>query len=130
MMTNQASPRVYIACLATYNAGILHVCWIDVPETAQELLEAVQSILAESEQEVAEEWAIHDSVGFGRLMLAEHESLQRVVDYAAFIRQLSEVGALLLDAYNGDLDQAKSIYENLYAGTYSDFTTFAEDVED
>ena len=29
-MTNTDTPRIYVACLASYNAGILHGEWVDV----------------------------------------------------------------------------------------------------
>lgn len=130
MTANQESPRVYVACLASYNAGTLHGDWIEVPETVEELLEAIQAILATSEEEVAEEWAIHDYEGFGPLMIDEYESLRTVVDYAAFIREVGEVGAMLLDMFRRDVDQARNTYENFYAGTFSDLTAFAEDFQE
>lgn len=73
--------RIYAACLASYNNGILHGAWIDCEDkSADELRDEVNAILRTSRfpnvtvehegQRVAsaEEFAIHDSEGFGRLV--------------------------------------------------------------
>jgi antirestriction protein len=53
-------PQIYIACLSSYNSGILHGKWI-VPSTdEQELQDQIDSILKTSKQHFAEEWAVHD----------------------------------------------------------------------
>ncbi len=50
-------PRVYVASLSDYNASRLHGQWIDA---AQEPGEIITSMLSESRDPGAEEWAIHD----------------------------------------------------------------------
>jgi antirestriction protein len=77
-------PRVYVACLASYNAGRLHGEWIDATDL-DELQEAVAEMLKCSPEPHAEEWAIHDYEGFGDLRLSEYESLERVAELAAAI---------------------------------------------
>lgn len=104
-----AECRIYVACLASYNNGVLHGRWIDVDgRDATELREEVEAMLRQSpypnvtvqcpaceggEQEgcatcrgvgklpSAEEFAIHDHEGFGR-MVGEYTSLQDVVAIA------------------------------------------------
>jgi antirestriction protein len=71
-------PRIYVACLASYNAGILHGAWIDADQSADEIHAAVHEMLVASPQPGAEEWAIHDYEGFGPLRLSEWESFERV----------------------------------------------------
>jgi len=90
MTSNYTAPRIYVACLASYNNGVLHGSWIDCEgKGADELQEAVNAILRTSrfpnvtvEHEgkqvpSAEEWAIHDHEGFGKL-IGEHTPLQTV----------------------------------------------------
>ena len=91
--------RIYVACLASYNNGRLHGAWIDCEgKDAEELRIDVATMLRTSpypnvmvpdpdsaidgpgEQSMvpsAEEWAIHDSEGFGR-MVGESTSLDDV----------------------------------------------------
>ena len=60
------TPRIYIACLASYNAGILHGNWIDLDGT-EDVKEIINETLKQSPVEDAEEWAIHDHEGCGYL---------------------------------------------------------------
>jgi antirestriction protein len=46
-MTN-TSPRIYVACLASYNSGILHGEWIDATADADEMQDEVNRILRAS----------------------------------------------------------------------------------
>lgn len=55
------TPRIYVACLAAYNSGMLHGEWIDADQSADELHEGVQRMLKASSQPGAEEWAITTS---------------------------------------------------------------------
>lgn len=57
-MTND-TPRIYVACLASYNAGILHGEWVDLDGT-ETIEERISEILEASPEEDAEEWAVHD----------------------------------------------------------------------
>jgi len=76
-----ATTRIYAACLASYNNGVLHGAWIDCDgKDASELQDEVSAMLRASrfpnvtvEHEgrqvpSAEEFAIHDREGFGRLV--------------------------------------------------------------
>ena len=58
-------PAIYVACLASYNAGYLHGAWINlsVADTAEEIQECINWILKTSPAISAEEYAVHDSQG-------------------------------------------------------------------
>lgn len=48
-MANQTSPRIYVACLASYNSGRLHGAWIDCEDKeASELWAEINAMLATS----------------------------------------------------------------------------------
>lgn len=65
METLQVSaPRIYVACLAAYNNGILYGKWIDADQDADSIRLEIQIMLAGSPVPRAEEWAIHDYEGF------------------------------------------------------------------
>jgi antirestriction protein len=71
MKTTQTTAKVYVACLAAYNNGILHGSWIDANQEAQAIHDAIKDMLASSPIANAEEWAIHDYEGFCGLRLSE-----------------------------------------------------------
>lgn len=71
-------PLIYVASLSDYNAGVLHGTWMEAAKGPDELQKAIDGMLIASPGGHAEEWAIHDYQGFGRLHLAEHEALEQV----------------------------------------------------
>ena len=84
-------PRIYVASLADYNAGRLHGQWLDATQPAAVLLEHVKAMLDRSplcvHGEEIEEWAIHDSDGFGSLRIGEHADLATVSQHARAIAE-------------------------------------------
>ncbi|MBX9790018.1 MAG: antirestriction protein ArdA [Pirellulales bacterium] len=77
-MNQKLKPMIYVACLAAYNAGMLHGKWIPAAQDADSLREEVNAILKESPVPLAEEWAIHDYEGFGDIRIDEYHSLSEV----------------------------------------------------
>ena len=63
--TTQDQQRIYVACLAAYNSGILHGEWIDIEDDIDETWAHINAMLKASPVADAEEWAIHDYEGFG-----------------------------------------------------------------
>ena len=63
----------YIACLASYNSGILHGAWIDLEEVegVDDIQECINWVLATSSEPGAEEYAVHDWSGVPRSIHAE-----------------------------------------------------------
>lgn len=77
---DRVRPRVYVASLSDYNAGVLHGRWLPADTTEEELANDIAGMLAASPTakgsgQPAEEWAVHDSEGFNGLHLDEHEGL-------------------------------------------------------
>lgn len=60
---NDETPKIYAACLASYNAGTLHGRWIDASLGEDHIEEEIAAMLAASPQEDAEEWSILDYDG-------------------------------------------------------------------
>ena len=63
----------YIACLASYNSGVLHGAWIDLEEIGDvdDIQECIAWVMATSSEPGAEEYAVHDWAGVPRSMQAE-----------------------------------------------------------
>jgi antirestriction protein len=72
------APKIYAASLSDYNAGRLHGVWIDADQETEDIHAEIQTMLAESREPWAEEWAIHDYEDFGSLRLSEWESIEQV----------------------------------------------------
>jgi antirestriction protein len=150
--TDTDTPRIYVACLASYNAGILHGEWIDATD-ADVIREEIQEMLKGSPCPDAEEWAIHDYEGFGHLRLSEWEDVDRVAELgalidehgAAFAAYADHVGVdyateeSFQDAYCGKWDSEQAHAENLFSELYAydvpehiapyiDYEAFARDL--
>jgi len=123
----EAKIRIYVACLAAYNNGILHGCWINAEQDAFAIYDDVLAMLATSPMEDAEEWAIHDYEGFEGVSLSEYEGFEQVAQLAAFIAEHGEIGGQLVN-HLGDLDEAKKAIEDAYAGEYRSLAEFAEEL--
>ena len=131
--TNQHSTddeiRIYVACLAAYNNGQLHGAWIDATQEPDAIMAEVQAMLKASPQPNAEEWALHDYEGFYSIQLSEWEGIEQVHDYAVFVQEHGELGAEVLNHFN-DLDEARTVLEDNYAGCYASLADYAEELTD
>jgi antirestriction protein len=122
-----ATPRIYVACLAAYNAGRLHGCWIDADQSAEDISAEVQTMLAASPEPGAEEWAIHDYEGFGALRLSEWESFERVSAIAAGVAEHGDAFTAWV-SYDTSRDVTDvAAFEDAYQGEYESLRDFAED---
>lgn len=125
MTTDDTAPRIYVACLASYNAGRLFGRWIDADQDADELADEIREMLAESPIPNAEEWAVHDFEGFGPYRLGEYPNLEDVAALAAgiaehgkaFAMYCANVGHIVSDdefsdAYCGEWNSGEEYAEN------------------
>ena len=118
-------PRIYVACLAAYNNGYLHGRWIDADQDADDMRAEIAAMLKVSPIPGAEEWAIHDYEGFEGAELSEHTGIDRVAELAAFIAEHGELGGKLLNHFSGDVDQARSAFDD-YAGRFASLADYAQ----
>ena len=119
--------RIYVACLAAYNNGILHGRWIDADQEADCIQDEIADMLKASPIERAEEWAIHDYEGFEGVSLSEYQGIESVCEIAQFIAEHGALGGKVL-AYFGDLDGAREAVEDLYHGQYASLADFAQEL--
>ena len=84
-MTKTATPRIYVACLASYNNGDLYGTWIDCDKEPKEIEQAIKAMLELSEEEDVEEYAIHDFDDWQGIGIDEYESIGKVAELAALI---------------------------------------------
>ena len=119
------TPRIYVACLASYNGGRLHGEWIDADQSADDIHEAIKQMLSRSPEPSAEEWAIHD-FDFQGIEIKEFESIETVAGIAAL---LAEHDTAAVAAYNhfSDLDDARSALTDHYGGAWPSLADWAEE---
>lgn len=121
-------PRIYVACLAAYNNGILHGAWIDAAQDTDEIWAEVSVMLKDSPIPSAEEWAIHDFEGFGAARIEEYSSFEYISRLAEFLSVRGEaLGGQILSHFSGDLDEANAAFED-YAGCFASLAMFMQDL--
>lgn len=123
---DRLSPRIYVACLAAYNAGHLHGAWIDV-EDKEAIKDAITAMLSASPIAGAEEFAIHDYDGFGGVNIGEYEPIGRIVEIACFLRERGRLGALLLNHVGGNIDEAIATLDDGHQGAYESLADYFEE---
>jgi len=121
---NNFEPRIYVACLSSYNNGILYGKWLSADQSAEAIREEINIMLKASLMSGAEEFSIHDYDDFGGLSLSENESIDTIVAIAVFIKEHGDAGVGLLEYHGNDLESAKQGMEE-YCGAYSSEVDFA-----
>lgn len=127
MSSEQAEIRIYVACLASYNNGMLHGVWIDACQDEAAIREEVSAMLKASPMPGAEEFAIHDYEGFEGARIEEYQGIDSVAEIAAFIGEHGALGGKLLE-YFGGLEDARTAMDEDYRGEYSSLADFAEEL--
>lgn len=122
---NQLNPKVYVACLESYNNGILYGKWINAAQSPKEIRKQVSKMLSKSTFPHAEEWIILDDEDFGNLIY-EYSSFQDTSDFAFFIKEHDDLGIAVLEHFCGNLDEAKKALEEHYMGEYDSEADFVE----
>ncbi|WP_316219082.1 antirestriction protein ArdA [Bradyrhizobium sp. SZCCHNR2026] len=135
--------RFYAACLASYNNGRLHGVWVDASDDIDAMQDAINAMLRASPfpnvkvkhpetgefVPSAEEWAIHDHEGFGKL--EEYTGLAEIVEIFA-INEVAEEHdiplAVLREAMSdANASDAESFISDNYRGKYDSWQSFAEE---
>lgn len=121
--------RIYVACLASYNAGILFGEWLDVEgKCGEDLREEITELLKKSPIQEAEEWAIHDTEGFGSYEVSEWHDLEELCEHVEAITS-SDYDTELIEAVCEDRNiNAREAIEHLndnYQGDYDSFSDWA-----
>lgn len=121
------SPRIYVACLASYNSGILYGQWIDANQDAEAVADKVKDMLTNSPIPNAEEYAIHDHEGFCGITIGEFTTLAEVSAIAQGIAKHGEKFALAYANFR-DIDEAQKAIDEDYAGEFDEVENFAAEL--
>ena len=123
---------IYVACLASYNGGILQGAWIDLEQCqdTEDIQAGINWVLATSPEPGAEEWAMHDSSGLpSYLSGTEWPGLDELVSWAdglsAVIDQDEREAYCLACEDQGQTIDEDSFRET-YCGCYSSGEDYAQ----
>lgn len=123
------NPKIYVACLASYNNGKLYGKWIDANQDVDALQVEISALLKASPELFAEEWAVHDYEGFGEIHLSEWPDLARVSALAGLLEEHGEAFSLWYcnqDSNNIDVDQLEDIFQEQNNGIFESKEAFAD----
>lgn len=115
--------RIYVACLAAYNSGVLHGEWIDLDECSFDkdtVQGEIQKMLSKSPREKAEEWAIHDYEGLHNI--SEYEKIEEICKQGELFDEYGVAAKVLLPEVMS-VEEAKNILEDGYSihESYEDY---------
>jgi antirestriction protein len=127
-LQHRAEIQIYVACLASYNNGILFGEWIDATQSEDEIRSAIASMLKASPIAHAEEYAIHDYEGFEDVRIEEYSSIEFIVRVASFIEEHGRIGSAVIAHFSGDIDEAQTAMENSYHGCFASLADFMQDI--
>lgn len=111
-MTKTATPRIYAACLASYNNGDLHGEWIECNQDAEQINSEIKAMLELSDEEDAEEFAIHDFDNWQGIQISEYESIDKVAELAALIIKHGKAFAAHYNHYG--TEATEETFDNSY----------------
>ena len=121
--------RIYVACLASYNRGVLFGQWIDLQEMedVDVLREEIKEMLKLSPTDGAEEWRVDDSEGLPRSLRGEWPDLDQLMEYAENVGSVDDP-----EAYKACCENQHSVcdvneFMEVFMGHYESETDFAEE---
>lgn len=124
------SRKVWVGCLASYNAGNLHGEWFELDDFSDcdEWSEKIQAMLKAGPAPDAEEWHICDHEGFHGVEVARYESLETVFGWHELFEEHEHVPAAVVAHLIGE-DRVEHI-EDIYRGTYEDAGDYAAEMSE
>lgn len=119
-------PVVYVQPLGAYNAGKGGGKWVEVTGDPDELMEAIEKVLARSPVKGDEEWAFHDFDDFGGLSFDEHVDVETLSSIAALMEEHGEaiVAAVLGHTGMGYASYAEKLLTDGMIGVFKDMADF------
>ena len=117
-------PRIYVACLAAYNAGHLHGRGLR-RATPSPCRRKCNAMLAASPEAGADEWAIHDYEGFEGCPISEWASFDDGLRAGRLHPRAWRAWRQTLPPFRRDLDEARSALRTM-PGQFRSAAEFAE----
>lgn len=93
-------PKIYVACLASYNAGTLFGAWIDATQDLDDIEAEIADMLKRSPVEGAEEWEIHDTEDLPDFVAKQ--GLAAIAEWAEYLEDSDLPLAVIADLISGN----------------------------
>jgi antirestriction protein len=122
-------PRIYAACLASYNSGRLHGTWIDCDQDPEDIQAEIAAMLAASPTPLAEEYAIHDHEGFEGIRIGEWEDLADLSRHGRALEEHGIAWAIYVGNIGAEFATDES-FRDAYRGAWDSCEAFAESLAD
>lgn len=124
--------KIYVACLASYNNGILYGKWIDlIGKTSDEIKKEISEMLKGSSENLAEEWGIHDhSFSFH---VSDNHDIDELVNYVDLINSTNfdeKIIVNVMNFLNVKVCESINYIEENFLGIFNDLESWAEDFLD
>ena len=126
-MNNDVKLSIYVACLASYNNGILYGRWINISKGKDYILDEISDMLKKSTIPNAEEYEIHDLSGFGSNAIT---CLDTIFELSQLFKQFDPQLVLAVYNYYSEISDIKYALENTYCGEYDSEQDFANEMFD
>ena len=132
---NKTYRKIYVACLSSYNSGVLHGEWITLLDDQliwdtnieDYIQKEIDKMLKSSKMPFAEEWAIDDYDDFSNL--GEYPSIEEISNYAyAIERHVYEVVKEFKEMYPSE--DISSLDDRTYHTDYAKFQDYADNYAD
>ena len=120
-------PRIYAECLASRNNGKMHGKWIDAAQSAEEIQNEINGMLAASPEPSAEEYEIVDSEGFDPFTRVTGETLETISKLGELVEEHGEaIAAYYWNDVSIDLEDLEGSFLDDYVGGFDSFEDYAE----
>lgn len=120
------TPRIYVACLAAYNNGILYGDWIDCDQDTDSIQKQIDELLENSPMRDAEEWAIHDFENWQDIDLSENEDIEDLAKLAEILQKHGKAYAVYVEYYGKEYATLED-FQDKYQGHYKSEEDFVEE---
>ena len=125
------APRIWVASLSDYNAGVLHGAWLDATVEPDELADAIRFILKNSHEPYAEEHGIFDYDGFSEgvgSLLGEWASLATVSRIANGIVDHGDAYAAWAAYVGPERTEQLDRFEDHYLGEWESIEAYGDEL--
>lgn len=129
--TNNEQPRIFVACLDSYDNGKVYGLWINARQEIEEIKRQISIMLSGSHylepdaEPLPRMYAIHGQEGFYDLQLDVHADIEYIRAQALFIAKHGELGTKLIAHYEGTLEAAEEVINQRYQGEYESQLEYA-----
>ena len=122
---------IYVACLASYNNGILHGTWINLDGLEEsDVWQEIDKILDSSPELGAEEWFVADYELEGDIDFGEYPCIAEIIKYVELIEEYDADLFSKIYNYGYSFDETIQKLENDFIGIYDSLEDYAMETVD